>query len=417
MKKQFSISIYLDTRRKKANGLFPVKLKVYSPATIERRYYPTKYEFTEKEFNSIWNSEKPRKETEDIRIELRAIENKAIETARTITPFNFEQFEKKLYLSKGETDDIITHYERVIELLKSRKQFGTAGNYNMSLKSIKEFIQSKGKQAGKIYFSEITPDFLEEYERYMTEPPKSRSITTVSMYIRALRTIFNNAISEKDIEAEIYPFGKRKYQIPAVRNVKKALNKEQLKKLFDSIPKTPLQQRAKDFWFFTYTCNGMNLKDIALLKYENLQGDKFVFYRAKSIKTAKNDLKPVIVYLNDFSKNVIEKYGNKDKTSGNFIFPIVSTKNDDFTNFRAIKNFISSINKNMKKIGKAEGIEGDITTYVARHSFATAAIRNGASMEFVGEAMNHSNLKTTQNYFAGFEEDDKRELMNNLMNF
>lgn len=427
MKKEVFISISLDKRRQRTSGKYPVRLRVFTPSPRKQKLYPTIFELTEKEFESIWETVKPREEQKQIRQKLQAIENKANEAAETIRPFTFEQFEKKLYLKKGESENIIYQYELVIEKLKSRNQFGTANNYQLSLKSLKEFITyTKGKEPVKILFTEITPDWLEKYERFMTEThtkpnskteTKKRSLTTVSMYLRALRTVFNNAISDKDIEADIYPFGKRKYQIPTVRNVKKSFNKEQLKQFFEAIPRTPEQEKAKAFWFFSYACNGMNLKDIALLRYKDLKGDKLSFYRAKTIKTAKADLKPVTIYLNDFAKAIIEQYGNKDKSPGNFIFPIISDEKKEYEKFRAIKNFIIFINKNLKKLTVAEGIEGDISTYWARHSFATTAIRNGASMEFVSEALSHNNLKTTQNYFAGFEEKDKKELMEKMMNF
>jgi len=58
-----------------------------------------------------------------------------------------------------------------------------------------------------------------------------------------------------------------------------------------------------------------------------------------------------------------------------------------------------------------------VSTYWARHSFATNAIRNGASMEFVQESLGHGSLSTTQQYFAGFENEAKRDFFQKLMNF
>ena len=74
MKKQYFISIYLDTRRVKYNGKFPVKLRVYTSTPRKQKMYPTIFEFTEKEFNSIWNTSKPRKEFKEFQIKIRAVE-------------------------------------------------------------------------------------------------------------------------------------------------------------------------------------------------------------------------------------------------------------------------------------------------------------------------------------------------------
>lgn len=57
----------------------------------------------------------------------------------------------------------------------------------------------------------------------------------------------------------------------------------------------------------------------------------------------------------------------------------------------------------MKRIAKELDIIKPITTYYARHSFATILKRSGASTEFISDALGHSDLKTTKNYLAGFE--------------
>ena len=85
--------------------------------------------------------------------------------------------------------------------------------------------------------------------------------------------------------------------------------------------------------------------------------------------------------------------------------------------FKCIKNFTRFINQNLKKLASALEITNSISTYWARHSFATHAIRKGASMEFVGEALDHKNPKTTLGYFAGFEEESKKQLTESLLNF
>ncbi len=417
MQSEYFLSIYLDTRRQKANGKFPVKLRIFTAHPRIQKLYNTKFEFSIKEFQSIWETEKPRFEHKEIRNQIRAIELNADKVAKDIQPFSFDQFERKFLRNNGAGNDVIFQFVQYIDKLKANENIGTYLNYETALKSIKNYIKSvKGKEPTKIAFSEITPDWLQKYENYMINDLK-RSRTTVSMYTRNLRTIYNISIREKEIPAEIYPFGKNKYQPPAVRNVKKAFSKVDLNQLFNAVPKTPLQARAKDFFFFTYVSNGMNLKDIALLRYENIQNDKIVFYRSKTINTAKTDLRPVIIYLTELSLRVIREYGNKNKKPKEYIFPIISDENTAFKNHRAIKDFIISLNKNLKKLAKANGLTGDISTMWARHSFATNAVRDGASLEIVGEAMSHNNLKTTQIYFAGFENSDIKELTQKLMNF
>src|SRR5690606_22027585 len=111
--------------------------------------------------------------------------------------------------------------------------------------------------------------------------------TTVSMYLRALRTIFNRAIEAKTIEKDLYPFGVKRYEIPSSSNVKKAFDSSQLGALFKAVPKTPEQEKAKDFWFFSFVCNGMNIKDILHLKWKDIHDAQIVFIREKTKRTKK----------------------------------------------------------------------------------------------------------------------------------
>jgi hypothetical protein len=90
---------------------------------------------------------------------------------------------------------------------------------------------------------------------------------------------------------------------------------------------TPIQRllnrkSQRPFGSFSYACNGMNIKDIALLKFKHIHNE-IKYYRAKTVNTKKGNLKEIIVYLNDYTKNIIQKYnvGNQDLSS---IYSIVS---------------------------------------------------------------------------------------------
>ena len=70
---------------------------------------------------------------------------------------------------------------------------------------------------------------------------------------------------------------------------------------------------------------------------------------------------------------------------------------------QVIQQLTKTINKYMKRIAQKLEIQKDVTTYFARHSFATVLRNSGASMEFISEALGHSDMKTTKSYLAGFE--------------
>lgn len=363
-------------------------------------------------------------------------EKEAIEIIKKLDPFEFDKFRdtflKKKQESEGEPENVFWQYDVTIKMLQKHNQLGTASNYDLSCKSLKAFIKFNNKtenEPKKLVFKYVTADFLQKYEDFMYAEMKkddkitksAKSPTTVSMYLRALRTLFNMAIYTKTIEPEVYPFrrsasDKNKYEIPTGHKVKKALSKEELKDLFNAKAKTPEQEKARDFWFFSYTCNGMNVKDICLLRNENIETESLNFYRAKT-KTTNKDQRPVIALLTDFAKSVIEKYRNPDTNPKAFVFQILKLSDNEEAKRREIHAFTRFINQHIKLLAGSVGITTEISTYFARHSFATQAIQNGASFELVGDALSHSDIRSTKGYFAGFADNTKKALMEGLMKF
>jgi integrase len=417
MNSNYAISVYLDTRRAKDDGKFPVKLRVYTSKPRKQKLYPTMFDLTEKEFQSIWDTSKPRKEYKTLRMQIQAVEVKASKIAEGLSPFTFEQFERKLFRKEGDGINLKYQFDRIIQEFTDKKKIGTSSTYKLSQKSLTDYVENKSnKKYNKVSFFDVTPKWLQDYETYMTEI-KGRSLTTVSMYLRALKAVFNRVIDEGEIEKEYYPFGKRKYQVPNSSNVKKALSKEQLGILFNATPENKYQEKARDFWFFSYACNGINIKDIAQLKFKDIQDGKFTFYRAKTLTTSKAKLKPVTIYLNDFTKSVIEKYSIDLNNPEGFLFGIISEKDSPTEQHLKINYFNRFIGQHLKKLAENLGLPKNISAGWARHSFATNAVRNGATMEFIQESLGHGNLKTTQNYFAGFDSDTKKEFSDAIMNF
>lgn len=414
----YIISIYFEKRRVKENGKFSVKLRVYNKLNnIKKvRYFTTGIDLTEDEFETIWiNSENKslRGANKEMRLKLQAIEARANNEAKQLTVFDFSKFEHKLFRRSSDNNNVKYHFDLVIQKNLKNNKIGTAESYKYTLNSLAEFSETKKKcKIEKLTFNTITVDWLKEYQNFMIT--KGKSYTTVGIYTRTLRVVFNIAIEVNDISNDIYPFGKNKYKIPGTKKVKKALNSKQLKTLFNVEVLNDNEQQAKDFFFFSYTSNGMNFKDIALLKYSDIKEDSFSYYRAKTFdKTAEKT--EITIYLTDFTKSIISKYGNKIKTG--FVFNIITLEDPAEIQYKKIKNFTRLINDHIKRIAKRNDLPVDISTYWARHSFATNSLRKGASMEFISEALNHSDLNVTKSYFAGFEDKAKKEFANSLLDF
>lgn len=413
---QYSISIVLDQRRTKDNGKFPVKLRAYDKANKKAKLFSLDVDLSVVEFDKIWTNpdkKKLRGSNRELNLKLQLIEIKANSEAKEMTVFDLVKFEKKLFRRSTDKNNVKYHFDLVIQNKIKNDKIGTAESYKYTLKSITDFSENiKNCKIEKLTFNNINVDWLKDYQSFMLS--KGKSFTTISIYTTTLRVIFNNAIQENDISIDIYPFGAKKYKIPKANKVKKALSASQLKTLFEAIPKSANERKAKDFWFFSYACNGMNLKDIAMLKYSDIKNDRFTYYRAKTFdKTAEKTA--IVIHLTDFTDSIISRYGNLNKTG--FVFDIIDLKEDSAMQYKKIKNFTRFVNDHIKRIAKANDLPDDLSSYWARHSFATNSLRKGASMEFISEALNHSDLNVTKNYFAGFEDEAKKEFANSLLDF
>lgn len=403
-------AIIHDKRFKRKDNTYAVKLRL--TYFREQRYYPVNSSLSEDDWEKI-HSEKPRKEHKEKLLYFNGIEKKAVDIINEMPVFSFAAFEKKFNQKPKKDVDTISLFETYIEQLKNESRIGTADSYNWALTSIKNFIATKRKK--KLSFGDVTTEFLDEYEQWMTE--KGNSKTTIGIYLRSLRTIINNAIAVGYLDKDVYPFGKRKYQIPSAKNTKKALKMADIAAIINYKPNSRFQERARDLWVFSYLCNGANMKDIAKLKYKNIEGNKINFIRTKTERSTKQDLKSISAFLLPETIAIIDKWGSKDRDPENYIFGIIDKEDSPERVYAKVKQTFRRINEHMKNIGNDLGINIKLTTYSARHSFATALKRSGAPTEFISESLGHKDLKTTENYLDSFEDDMKESYQKQLLNF
>lgn len=399
-------SIFHDTRRAKKGGNYPVKIRITYQR--KRKYYNIGPDLSKSDFEKV-QGEKPRGEFKALSIKFNAMEARAIKVIEKLPQFSFDAFEKNFLEQKSTDQDVYSYFERYIQGLTDEGRVGTASSYQCSFNSFKSY------HPRKLYFEKVSPDFLRDYERWMLSV--GNSLTTVGIYLRSLRTLCNLAIEEGTITQQSYPFGKRKFQIPAGRNVKKALALDDIQKIFNYQPQTDNEAKSRDFWLFSYLCNGINMKDIARLKYGNVIGDKITFIRAKTERTSKKNFKSIVAILTPEAKEVIKRWGKLPAYPESYVFDILTEGVTPQQERKSVQQFTQTTNKNMKRIAAALGINENITTYTARHSFSTILKRSGAPIEFISESLGHHDLKTTESYLDSFEDDVKKQYAGFLTKF
>jgi len=398
-------AIFIDKYHPKANGLCAVSIRVTHDR--KKKYYPTPISVTVSDFEKLMG-EKPRNGFKEIALKLQSYEKRAADIIKDLPLFTWIAFEKYYLTNRSAKDTLYDAFTAFAKKLRENEQIGTAVAYECSQNSLNKF-------APAAKFADVTPDFLHSYEKWMLT--NGNSVTTISIYLRCLRSLFNDAISDGLLSKELYPFGKKKYEVPTASNIKKALTLKDIAAIYyhKPVPGTTADM-AKDYWIFMYLCNGMNMKDMCLLKYENIKGDILEFERAKTARTKRN-VEAIRVALVEDADNIIKKWGNPRKDGNTYIFPILEKGVSAERERQLIQQITHLVNDHMKDIATSLKIQNDVTTYAARHSFATILQRSGASIAFIGEALGHSNIKTTQNYLAGFEDEAKKETVKALTAF
>lgn len=417
-----TVAVILDSRRTKDNGLYPLKLRITHDG--ERKYYTLKEDCSVETWNEVL---KPKGGGERIRL-LRSIKsdqesnaNKVIDRMQANDiPFSLFEFDKR-FVGEAATvegqqlpNDVYACIDAYALKLKGEDRMSSGDLYESMGASVRRFHGKK-----RLTFGELTTDFLKRYHKFM-EVSGGRNGTGqraagIGIYMRNLRCIVNQAVTAKLITPDAYPFGKGKYLIPTGGNIKKALPIEAVRALRDyTLPESGSVARYRDLWYFSYLCNGMNMKDVALLQWSDIDGDIMHFIRAKTSRTVKEQ-KPIRVILNEHSKAVINRWGNVDRHPNAYVFGILQPSMTARQVRDKVQNTTKYINKAIRKVAGELGITAPITTYWARHSWATQMLKNNANPIAIKDGLGHTTFSETTKYTDGISEVEARQLSNSLV--
>jgi integrase/recombinase XerD len=396
-----TVQLYHDVRRQKKNGKYPVKVRVTHLGV--QKYYPTGIDLSKDECLQALNP-KVRKAHLSTRIKLDNILNKMRSLINSLPTFSFNQLERLMRGNAKSAADIFPFFDQVIQTKKTRGKIKTALTYQTAKSSFKSFRK-------RIGFYDITPDFLIEYEAYMRD--MGYSLTTVGINLRNLRAIYNEAINQGLItDLSAYPFKKSRYSIPKGRNVKKALTRDQVKKIASvKVFTSDTERWARDMWMFIYLANGLNPSDVFRLRKNQITEGYITVTRNKTKDTATGAL-PIVIYLRQELKDIIQSWCS---STGPFLFPGVDESMTEERCVKVIDQKVKLINTHMARITRRLEIEIPVTTYSARHSFATILKEQGESIEIISEALGHSSQKTTRAYLNSFSQEKMKAASDKLL--
>ena len=306
---------------------------------------------------------------------------------------------------KFELKTVSEFYQELIEEYRVNNKCGNRLIYKSSYNSLKVFTNDKLD----IPFSAIDITWLNKYERWLRS--KGNEETTMSLMFRTLRSTYNKAIKAKCARKSEYPFDEFKINKFDVSTQKRAIAKTEVLKFTKDvrpIGKRQYIQLSKDIFMFSYLCGGINFTDIANLTKANIiEGKRLHYIRQKTGKLIK-------IGLSEEAMKIIERYATESK---GYLFPILNANlhKTPLQKQNRIHKILGKVNINLKLIAAQLGVEGNLTTYVARHSFASVLKKSGVNIALISEALGHSDIATTQIYLDSFDNEQIDAAMKNLL--
>ena len=282
------------------------------------------------------------------------------------------------------SQSVFTFFRKQIAKKEQMQCVGTKNNYTNAVNRFIEFRNQKD-----LTFSQMTADMMEMYQAWLWNRGVGQN--TVSFYLRTLRTLHHKAVeagqaTSNDIFAHV--------QTANVRTAKRAISVKDIRKIEKlDLPRGSSLDKARDMFLFSFYLRGMAFVDMAFLKKSDLKCGLVSYNRRKTHQNLNIEwIKPM--------QAIIDKYAEQTKDSP-YMLPILTGKETSpYTQYRKVEY---NTNYNLKKIGKMIGLKIPLTTYVARHTWASIALHMNIPIATISEGMGHNSYKTTQIYLESID--------------
>lgn len=398
-----TLKLTLDTRRKKANGTYPVVFRLTH--LTKSTTIPTALSLEIADWDNKKQRVRKTNPTADTLnnelTKLRLAYQKGLMKTDSINLLDVTALKNTITGKEEPTVkmDFFSFASKEVESLLATNKVGNAAVYDCATNSLKEFTKNP-----KLKFEQLNYKLLLEYEAFLLK--RDLKTNTIANYMRTIRAIFNKAIKTNNTGIEYYPF--KNYSIKHERTITKVLNQGH----FNEINSLDLKTASPEYlsravFMVTFNLIGISFADLVTLKPSNVV-DGRITYRRKKTKRIYS------IKLNTHAEQII----NDLKTiypNSPYLLPIITNeKLSAYDEQRTIKQKLKTCNKYLKRMGETLKFDLVVTTYVARYSWATTAKRMGFSNEIIAEALGHEyGNSVTATYLDGFSQEtiDKANLM------
>ena len=301
----------------------------------------------------------------------------------------FEQNGKRINCTVGD------YFKQIIDRLEKVEKYGSARKHKVTLALMSQF------RSVNMRFEELDLTYLREFEIFLRQ--RGNVSNSLATKFSVLKAVYNKAVSEGVFIPKSNPFLQFKVGSLWTNTRKRAITKEDIHKLIelDLSERDFYTQLAKDIFLFSYFMAGINFKDIALLTYGDIDNGRIYYARRKTGKMMN-------CCLTEQAQEVIDKC-HADQVEEAYHTDHVEKKNNKQIHDRnvhttekqileRVKKTLKHVNKRLHELSEEIGLHTPLTTYVARHTYATVLKRSGVSVALISESLGHSDLSTTQIY-------------------
>ena len=394
-----------------ADGTSPIMLRLTKDG--KRKYISLHLSANQSQWD--FKKNQPKRNCPDREAILTVIERKSKQYREQITQFKAEGKDYTLETLVQRVENPVRqmnlgdYLDYFVQQLKDENRLGYAESFKGLKSSLLLYCGSLD-----FPFTDIGHQWLKGYEMFLIRSGKKEN--TIGIRFRSLRVLYNKAVSEKIVKPEYYPFDNFKVSKFHEQTMKRAISKEDIKRIIELDLRTvttyhsPYLSLGRDLFLFSYLSCGINLTDMARIRYSDIFDGRLSYHRQKTGKLISFLLQPMVL-------DIIAKYRKPDAAPNDYIFPILDRRihKTPIQIRDKVRKANKAANKALKRIGEKLGIPIDLTTYVARHSYATVLKRSGVSTAIISESLGHSSEKVTQIYLDSFENSQIDEAMKNLL--
>ena len=284
---------------------------------------------------------------------------------------------------------VVAFMKQVAKGLQMGGNFGIAHVYRSSLNAI---IAYRGK--GDFTLNEVTPEWIKGFEIHLRG--RGCSWNTVSTYLRTFRAVYNRAV---DCRGAVYvPHLFRSVYTGTRADRKRALDTEDMQKVFTKLPQSSVvtsdMRRTQELFVLMFLLRGLPFVDLAYLRKSDLH-DNVITYRRR--KTGR----PLSVTLTPEAMAILKRYMNRD-TSSPYLFPLLNSREGTKEAYHEYQLALRNFNRQLMLLGEMLGLGDKLSSYTARHTWATTAYYCEIHPGVISEAMGHSSITVTETYLKPF---------------